>query len=65
MLSERRMESIYFATVQHICKTFEQQTTAQSTSQKHLFPSFGMDLSKILDLLREENVFIPSYAHQH
>ena len=54
------------ATVQHICETFEQQTTAQSTSQKHPFPSFGKDLTKILDLLREENVSFPAvHANTH
>ena len=48
------------ATVDKVCQSFEEQTsvTAQQSGFHHP-PAFGKDLSKIVEVLTEENVFEP------
>ena len=46
--------------VHHICEVFEDQTSNQHASNKHPYPDFGKDLSTILTVLKDENVFVPS-----
>ena len=46
--------------VQHACSVFEGQTIERKAScDRHSFPSIAKDLKKVVDILREENVFTP------
>ena len=38
-------------------RSFEEQTTAHSHSDRHPFPAFGKDFHTVLNLLNEEKVF--------
>ena len=51
--------------VQRICETFEKQTSHYHTSGRHPTPKFGKDFCTILNLLEEENVFVPTCKRKH
>ncbi len=46
------------APVQQICETFEEQTIKKCTNFHHI-PDFGKDFEDILEVLEEEEVFVP------
>ena len=52
--------------VQHVCSVFEGQTIERKAScDRHSFPSIAKDLKKVVDILREENVFTPLSKRSH
>ena len=53
------------APVQHVCQAFEQQTCSSMHSDHHSFPSFGKDLTTIVNVLTEEKVFTPIGQREH
>lgn len=60
---ERAGKSI--ASVHHICQIFEEQTASTIHSDHHPIPEFGRDFNTILQVLEEENVFVPTSTRQH
>ena len=49
----------------HICSLFEKETASASDRQKHPYPSFEMDLSRLTKVLDDEQVFVPLGKRNH
>lgn len=53
------------AAVHRVCQVFERQTAPHQHSDHHPIPSFGEDFNKVLELLEEEQVFVPVSSRAH
>jgi len=52
--------------VDHICKNFERQNSeCKPASDKHSSPSFEEDYKLILNVLEEQEIFVPKTSRQH
>ena len=52
--------------VQHVCSVFKGQTVERKVScDHHSFSSIAKDLKKVVDILREENIFTPLSKRSH
>lgn len=53
-------------TVKHVCSVFEEQTIkTKQTSESHSYPSLDKDVKRMVNVLKEEKVFIASSERQH
>ena len=53
------------ALVHHVCQQFEQQTANHLHSDYHPYPRFGKDFEMVLQVLDEEEVFLPISSRNH
>ena len=51
--------------VEHICQLFEEQTSNNTVYNSHPVPSFGKDLSTVVQVLQDEKVFVLTPGRSH
>ena len=51
--------------VQHVCQSFEAQTSSAIHCDRHSYPAFGKDFDVVLNVLTEEKVFTPVGRRKH
>ena len=51
--------------VHQVCRSFEEQTAVSLHSNKHNVPDFGNDFTAVLEVLKQETVFVPTSSRKH
>lgn len=48
-----------------VCVVFEEQTATSKRSGSHPYPKFGKDFQTVLEVLKEEDVFVATSERHH